>query len=284
MQPELPEHPELLIGIPTFNRSKGLDYLLQSILINSNSKDIRFKISICQDSANIIQQDLTINVINKYSNLMNITYIQNKKNLGVSSSWNNIIRSDQNNCPYIILLNDDIIVEKDSIKNMLYFIKNNSNIGTVGYELNMINEEDIPKILAGDDIKPKIDHTAIGSFFGFSRKQYNLVNGFDEFYYMTHEETDFSAALYFKGFPSYNLSCPKSYHIGAATRSKVKYDVQSNQNHFKEKWKVSAEEMNELIKKKSLDMTTWKKVKWMCKNKHYETLSLKELKILCDMR
>lgn len=275
---------ELLIGIPTFNRSEGLDYLLRSI--QTRTQDVDYKIIVCQDSANTTQQDLTKFVINKYSNLMNITYIQNDKNVGVAASWNNIIKSDIDNCPYIILLNDDIIVEKDSIKNMLYFIANNPNIGAVAYELNGIKDEDIPKLIAliagsEEKLKPYRTLVAWGAYWGFNREKYNIVGGFDEFYRMSYEEADFCTALVSKGYINYLIKCPKSWHIGGATRSKIGWPDQANIKHYIEKWKGTLGEMSKLINKIPLQ-----KVRWTCENQYYETLamSLKRLNVLIGMR
>ncbi len=261
---------ELLIGIPTFNNPNRLNYVLSALKDRIHNVD--YRVIICDDSGKIENQNLTKQVVDKYSNSINsipIKYIYNEKNSGIATSWNHIIRSDDQNSPYIILLNDDIIIVKDSIETMLFFLKNNSDIGAVAYELNSLKEEEIPKILAlGDDNSnsPKISLVAWGAYWGFSRQKYNLVGGFDEYYYIYFEETDFCTALATKGYPNYLLRCPKSWHIGSASVSFVDRGANSARSfaHYNEKWKGSHNTVMGNISKN--------KVKWMCNLTEYETI------------
>ncbi len=273
---------ELLIGIPTFNNPKRLDYVLSAL--KDRIQNVDYRILICDDSGKIENQNLTRQVVDKYNNTYHnsipIKYIYNEKNSGIATSWNHIIRSDDQNSPYIILLNDDIIIVKDSIETMLFFLKNNPNIGAAAYELNGIKEEEIPKILGLGDIidnSPKISLVAWGAYWGFSREKYNIINqmnlmnynivgGFDEYYYIYFEETDFCTALATSGYPNYLLRCPKSWHIGGASVSYIDRSFHSSRsfNHYNEKWKGSHNTVMYNIPRN--------KVKWMCDRTEYETV------------
>lgn len=258
---------ELLIGIPTFNSPERLDYVL--LALKNRIQNVDYRVIVCDDSGKIENRNLTKQVINKYSSSLNIKYIYNQNNSGIATGWNHIIRSDDQNSPYIILLNDDIIIVKDSIETMLYFLKNNPNVGAVAFELNVLKEEEIPKILAlGYDIKdsPKISLVAWGAYWGFKREKYNLVGGFDEYYYIYFEETDFCTALATLGYANYLLRCPKSWHIGSASVSSTDREGNSTRSfaHYNEKWKGSHNTVMNNIPKN--------KVKWMCEQNVYETV------------
>lgn len=265
--------PELLIGIPTFNSPKRLDYVLSAL--KPRIQNVDYRVVVCDDSGKIENQNLTKKVIDKYSSSINIKYIENRKNSGVATSWNYIIRSDDENSLFIILLNDDIIIVKDSIETMLYFLKNNLNAGAVAYELNILKEQEIPKILAiGDNNSPKIPNSpkislvAWGAYWGFSREKYNIVGGFDEYYYIYYEETDFCTALATLGYPNYLLRCPKSWHIGSASISPIDRSAHFARSfaYYNEKWKVSHKWQEAVMNK-----IPKQKVKWICEQNIYET-------------
>lgn len=269
---------ELLIGIPTFNGYKRLDYLLQSI-ITQTSDNISFKIIICDDSGDLENIRLTNQVINKYNLFTPIKLIYHKQNFGVATSWNSIIESDYDLCSYIILINDDVIITKNSIENMVFFLKNNPYSGAVSYELCGLKEEDM-KELASSDINPNIikpiptrndfpikSLVAWGPYWGFTRDKYNQVKGFDSNYFLYFEETDFCMKLASLGYPNYILRHPKSWHVGSASMSSI--NVQENVNksysYFQSKWKGKEKTLMDNIP----DM----KVKWLYNNNIYEIIA-----------
>ncbi len=270
---------ELLIGIPTFNGHKRLDYLLQSI-VGKTSNNLSFKIIICDDSGNLENIRLTTKVINKYRLFVPIKLIYNKRNSGVSVSWNSIIESDYDLCPYIILINDDIIIAKNSIENMLFFLKNNPYSGAVSYKLNGLREEDMKSVAILDfnsnnktthlptkNIFPIKSLVAWGPYWGFERAKYNQVEGFDSNYFLFFEETDFCLKLANLGYPNYILKEPKSWHVGSASMSSIKTQEHVNRSYdyFQNKWKGK--------EKTIMDNIPNMKVKWIHNNNIYETIA-----------
>ncbi len=271
---------KVIIGIPTYNGAHRLDWLLQSI---NKSRDINkcidYKIIVCDDSGNNKNQEKTRYVIDKWNSSLPITLITNDKNIGVPKSWNRIIRSEDSE--YIILINDDIIVERDWLTSILYFLENNKNVGVAFYEHRQTDENDIPKILTDHQLfkVSKFDAIPIrcmdhyGCFFGFSRENYDIVDGFDENYFAYLEESDFATSLVARGIPNYILRYPICHHIGSATFNTApeinRMMVYKNSlNYYTKKWNSPPEITNG----RYMSKISPQKLKWIHNDTIYENL------------
>lgn len=238
---------DILIGIPTVFGTNKVDILLQSI----KKRELDFlsnynvEIAICDDSGNNGNNEKTKSLTNEWQDQLADHYIPiklltNETNVGIATSWNKLVQSS--NSKYVILLNDDIVVAKGSIKTLIYFLENN-DIGAAGFELIDIKEEEMVKALNIEflDNSPyrSVTSPTWGAFFGFSRYKYDLTGGFDQNYFAYCEETDFVTSLAQKGYPSYMLKCPKSWHVHSATLKKnPNWGNILNQSieYFKSKW------------------------------------------------
>lgn len=271
---------KVIIGIPTYNGAHRLDWLLQSI---NKSRDINkyidYKIIVCDDSGNQKNQEKTGYVINKWASILPITLITNDKNIGVPKSWNRIVRSEDSD--FIILINDDVIVEQDWLTSIIYFLDNNKNVGVAFYEHRQTDENDIPKILA-DHQSSKLsmfnvipircmDH--YGCFFGFSREKYNIIGGFDENYFAYFEESDFCTSLVARGIPNYILRYPICHHVGSATfksAPEIKHMMvyKNSLNYYTKKWNGTPEITNS----RYINKIPFQKLKWTHNDTIYEGL------------
>lgn len=281
--------PKVLIGIPTYNGAHRVDWLLQSISMNT-TKNIDYKIVICDDSGNKEHQEKTRAVVDKWSLNLNISLLINDKNIGVSKSWNKIIKSEDEYSQCIIIINDDIIVNKNWLETMVYFLKNNPNAGVVFYDFLKIEERDIPGLLSNDFQEILLKFQAnnydskntypircmhyVGCFFGFNRDKYDMVEGFDEEYFANFEETDFCTTLASYGFPSYILRYPISWHIYSATfKSTTELNYQDifekSQQYYIKKWKGDRATTENIY----MSRIPPQKVKWVYNNNiHEETI------------
>ncbi len=156
---------------------------------------------------------------NSFKNLgININYIQSKKNLGMGGGNNLGIESASGK--YILILNPDIIVKKDSIKILYNYLKNSKEVGIVGPKLIYPNGDlqyscfrgwkkytpflrrtflgkIFKKQLNGFLMKDK-DHDKVmtadwimGSCLMFEKKILDDIDGgFDERFFMYFEDTD----------------------------------------------------------------------------------------------
>lgn len=283
---------KVLIGIPTYNGAHRVDWLIQSIAMKTD-KNIEYKIVICDDSGKKEHQEKTKSIINKWRDRVPIELIVNKKNVGVSSSWNRLTRS--HNSRYVILINDDIIVAKDWLKNMIYFLENNPNVGAACYNPLIINECDMIKLISSPnatiiprqaktripiknfdydrDITPIRCMATIGSIIGFRRHMYDMVGGFDENYFAFYEETDFLTNLASHGYSNYLLRCPKIWHVYSATFStSPEFNrtaiFERSKQYYIIKWGNQRDAHRRYMSRIPLQ-----DVKWICKDVTYEKIS-----------
>ena len=268
---------KVIIGIPTYNGAHRLDWLFQSI---NKSEDINnyinYKIIVCDDSGNRINQEKTRYIINKWSSILPVTLITNDKNIGVSSSWNRIIKSEDSK--YIILINDDVIVKQDWLTSIIYFLENNK-VGVAFYDHIQTEENNIPKILADHqlfklskfDAIPIRCMDAYGCFFGFSRENYDIIGGFDENYFAYLEESDFGTSLVARGVPNYKLRYPICHHVGSATFNsapeiKRMMVYKKSLNYYISKWNGTTE----ITKDRYMSKIPPQKLKWVHNDTIYE--------------
>jgi GT2 family glycosyltransferase len=265
---------KVIVGIPTFNGYYRVEWLLQSILMRTDNY-IDYKIVIIDDSGNESHQEKTKSVIDRWSSILPVSLLINNSNSGVATSWNRIIDSEDSQ--YIILINDDVIVKEDWLKNMVYFLDNNPNAGAVYYNFVRTEEGDIPRLLYNDH-KSKIDHLApirrmhyVGCFFGFDRKKYNMVGKFDENYFANVEETDFCTALASLGYPSYILRYPMCQHIWSATfKSSPEMNylniLKESRQYYNKKWNGSID----AVTSRYMSKIPFQKVRWACNGDTHE--------------
>lgn len=292
---------KVLIGIPSYNGWNRVDWLLKSIWLKNSEEDKKIlqdcKIVICDDSGKEEHRNKVRDVVHKWKNDLPVELIINEKNIGVPSSWNRLVRSGDSQ--HVILINDDIIVSKDWLINMIHFLDNNPKAGGVSPFCNVINESDVPQLLSSPDatVKPRHPNTrvqdgsfdfdttysqiahpercmaALGCLFGFRRELYNIVGGFDENFYAFCDESDFGTALALHGYPSYVTRCPMCWHIwsatfGTAPEINAGIVFGNSKRYYTKKWGG----FFEVTHPRYMDKIPFRKVKWLCKGKEYEAV------------
>jgi GT2 family glycosyltransferase len=206
---------------------------------NNNNNNNELKIAVLDDGSTKENQE----AVRKICKNHNVDFICHDKNLGVPKSWNDLVK--YLNTDYIILSNNDIILYKNWFENIKFFLENNDNIGTVSLPILIVNREDISSIIEKLKINPNercieilepctrkrregifnLSETGdpiritypIGCIFGFSRKAYDMIGGFNESYHSFYEEVEFGIELYKKRLYSYILPGPHVYHVWGAT-------------------------------------------------------------------
>lgn len=132
--------PKVSVIIPTYNRSEKLDKTIKSIERQKYPKD-KVEIIIINDNSS----DNTRDVISKLEkNNKQITYLDNKKNLGPAASRNkgvNVARGD-----YLFFTDDDCIVPSNWIQTYVDRVKKDKSIGGVGGKLVPNTNNTIAKI------------------------------------------------------------------------------------------------------------------------------------------
>lgn len=116
------------IIIATFNGQKYVSYCLNSIF-DQNFQD--FKVLIIDNGST----DDTVKIIktNYQSQIANskLKLIENKKNLGFGGGYNQGIRETIEDNKYILILNQDIILEKNFLEEAIKFLETHSRVGAV---------------------------------------------------------------------------------------------------------------------------------------------------------
>jgi len=121
---------ELSIIITSYRNPELLKVCIDSIKKNYTGRDCEMIIS---DSATEEKTDMMMR-----EDYPEIIFLPSQKNIGFSGTVNRgleVARGD-----YILILNGDIIVKKDSVERLLTFIKNTPGAGIVGPQLLNFNE------------------------------------------------------------------------------------------------------------------------------------------------
>ncbi|MFX0132121.1 MAG: glycosyltransferase family 2 protein [Candidatus Hodarchaeota archaeon] len=192
------------IIIVTYNSINHIEECIKSIL----KQNFAYEILIVDNNS----KDGTVEFIKK--NFPFITIIENKKNIGMGSGNNLGVKYAAGD--FIVILNDDTIVESNWLRNLIRPLKNTSKIITT------------PKILLYDGLKintsGNINHfTGLGFVRGLGKKRnayskyeyvsglsgccfalrkqdYLELNGFDEKLFMYAEDTELSWRALLKNF------------------------------------------------------------------------------------
>ncbi|PHR69041.1 MAG: glycosyl transferase family 2 [Lutibacter sp.] len=174
--------------------------------------------------------------------------IRNNKNIGFAKANNQGVTKAKGQ--YVLILNPDTVVAKDTFKKILKFAKSRQNFGALGVKLidgkgTFLPESKrgipTPKVsfykLIGFTSKStgkyyanhlKENETGIvdilvGAFMFMRRKVYNEVKGFDERYFMYGEDIDLSYKILNKGYQNYYFADTQVIHYkGESTINDMK--------------------------------------------------------------
>lgn len=162
---------ELSIIITRFRNPEMLKVCIDSIKKNLTLTNYEIIVS---DSETDEETELLMREV--YSE---ITFIPSKDNIGFEGTVKNGYKKCRGK--YILILNHDIIVKKDSIENMLSHIKNNPNIGICGPKLLNFNESLQPSCFRFYTPLTIIYRRTFIGRFGFAKKHLDkfLMKDFD---------------------------------------------------------------------------------------------------------
>ena len=262
---------EATIGILTYNGAPRVDHCLESIFKFTEPRK-GVSLVVCDDGSTDGGKATRL-VGKKYG----VPVISHDRNYGISRGWNSLSR--YYDCNFVVLLNDDIIVQRGWLHNLLFFLQNNK-CGGVGVSQHRMHPSDAPALLRGDPVVPldfddpqrqrrvptrigQFEHCrpgrvmcATGSIFGFSRALYERIAegfnkgvGFDEAYQSFYEESDFGTACAALGYPSYQINNPMAWHEWSATFAqnpelRASLRMQLSRAYYINKWNGHFEETN----------------------------------------
>ena len=228
------------IVIANWNGEKLIDKCLESL---ENQVFKNFKVYIIDNASNDNSRD----VIKKYMNRLNIDLMEMSYNTGFALANNiGIKKAIKDGCNYILTLNNDVEVPKESLKKAMESIEINKEFDV--FQLFMINyfnkdicdaaglnfkddliplqvgfKENVADILNRDDIK--IDGVCAGAAI-YSTKSLETVklddeNYFDSNFFAYFEDVDLSLRLKGAGYKFKLLKDSIVYHMHSATGGKT---------------------------------------------------------------
>lgn len=210
--------PLIYVIILVFNGKKNLEYNLPSLFATKYQK---YKVLLIDNGSTDDSVEFT------KRNFPKVEIIKNKKNMYFSAGSNMGIKySLQKNADYIVLLNDDTLVDGRWLTEAVKVSESDKNIGMIEFDIveyqsnNSLKQFNKAKILFR---KTKVEPVEnITGCCMFIRSQLFLHVGFlDEFYKSYAEETDLVRRAKKAGYKLVKINVPV-FHYGGATSSKYK--------------------------------------------------------------
>jgi len=160
-----------------------------------------------------------------------LTVIRNTKNRGFGAACN---QGAKDSCSdYLLFLNPDTRLFSDSLSKPLAFMEqaDNQNIGIAGIQL-VDNNSSVSRtcsrfppsyfLIDWDHEDSRLVDHVIGAFFLVRRSLFNIMNGFDERFFVYLEDLDFSLRARKSGWRSYYLAEVQAFHKGGGTSENIK--------------------------------------------------------------
>ncbi len=162
------------------------------------------------------------------------TTIYLKKNFGFGYAINQGVKKAK--YEYLVILNNDIILDKNWFKNIVKAIKENPNYAcyyglVLNHDGTKIESTGFKfyksgKAINTTNIKQKTPYKIWGcpaSLVIYKKEIFNKLNGFDERFFAYIEDVDLCYRLNKNNYQTLYIPSAISYHIGGATSSKTKY-------------------------------------------------------------
>jgi len=226
--------------------------MISIVIVNYNGEkwakeclDSVFNMDFCGSKYEIIvvdnnSQDGSVKMIEKYHK---VKLIKSKENTGFAKGNN--IGIEKSKGDYVILLNNDLIVDKNWIKETLPLMEKDSRIGAIGGKIFYGRTKDVwfsgAKVYFGGFTRHKYlgDRSGecdyiVGAAVMFRADILKKLNGFDEKFYLYSEDSDLSYRIKKEGYRLVYNPLAISYHM--ITKGRVskhqEYYEQRNRVYF----------------------------------------------------
>lgn len=165
---------------------------------------------------------------------MKLVMINNEKNLGAAEGYNVAIRYalKENSADYVLLLNNDVIVDKNFLKELVRVAESSLEIGIVGSTIYRYDKPDVVDFAGeniilwegrgiryhGQFVAPQEVDKIDGACMLIKRNVFEKVGLIDSDFFMYWEETDFCQRAK-KGYKMVYVPAAKIWHKIAASSS-----------------------------------------------------------------
>jgi len=239
-----------------------MKYSFDIVIVNWNSKEL---LKECIDSVNnakksnctlnkiiIVDNASTDNSLEKLNTEQdNLMVIQNKENLGFAKACNQ--GAEFANRDFILFLNPDTIIYKNTFVNLFDYIKKNDTQDIAVYGIQLLDDKNIiqkscfrtptllnfiVRSLGLNKINSNLfqsysmedwDHNesiyvdqVLGAFFMIKQDIFLKMNGFDERFFVYFEESDLAKRLKKSSYKTVYVMEAKAYHKGGGTSENIK--------------------------------------------------------------
>jgi len=211
------------IGAPTYNSVERLEMLLSSLEFYKD-ENYDYRIVVLDDGTpNQEKRDGVRELALRFG----VDFIQHETNEGIPKSWNDLTKHF--NSELVVLFNDDITVTQNWLRNFVYFMDNNPEVGSCGFPI--VHIDPITSLPDKQFTPPSEENfpgrvgSANGCSFGFRKslwekiKQEDLSVGFWNRLYSFYEELDFNFEIAKMGYQIFQMSTPLLEHHGSRTFS-----------------------------------------------------------------
>jgi hypothetical protein len=185
----------------------------------------------------IVVDELTPGIEQMLADFPDVKLLHSDRRLGLSAARNKGARMAQGE--YLAFLDNDTKVEPDWLSHLVAVLSSDPNIACVQAKLMRMDDPTVIDAIGcfidqmgfthglGQDELDKGQYDSIselffakGACFITKRSVFNVVRGFDEDFYLDHEDVDFSWRVRLMGYKV--VSCPRSkvYHLEGSTRGK----------------------------------------------------------------
>lgn len=230
--------------IVNYNSGKLLKNCIDSILKNNTIEELDLRIVIVDNASK--DKSLDFNSVNDEK----VITIKNDVNKGFGAACNQGIRI-LSNTDYILFLNPDTLVNINTFKKSIEFLKQKPDISILGV---MHKDEEgkiktscsrkpvtkrvfwdiigvskvFPKVFKPATLMSDFDHKSskfvdqvMGAYMFMKKEVVNDVKGFDENFFVYYEDADFSLRASNLGYKSYYNSDIEIIHHGRGTTAKI---------------------------------------------------------------
>jgi len=228
----------LSVIIVNFNTKELLVKCLDSIF--NRDHDISFEVIVIDNGSTDSSVDFLTNY--KPLNINHFQLIKNQLNLGYAKANNQGIKASQGK--YILLVNSDTIVKKNSLKSLVDFAESNKDAGVVGSRL--INLDGSPQASCfhfptfknaileywfakkglfekyiPQTNKPSEVDAVVGAGFLISQNAVRKIGLLDERYFAYFEDIDYCRRIWANGLKVYYLPESEIVHHHGASFEKI---------------------------------------------------------------
>lgn len=204
----MPDKVELSVIIVNYNGAAYIPECLESVL---KSEDVSFEVIVVDNAS----PDNSLSVLERY--LDRVKLIASPVNGGFSAGNN--IGIDASSGDYVCLLNNDTVVNPDTLATLLNYLKQNSSVGAVGPKL--LNADGSPQytgsILGHWQYKTgkarKVGFLS-GAAFMTRRSLLDQIGGLDENYFFYNEDLDLCKTILKAGYTLVYLPTAELIHFG----------------------------------------------------------------------